>query len=216
MEIYLTGGCCHTFVDKSYEFDVGIHYIGEVKKGEINRTLLDQLTDGQLEWAELTNPYDITTIASGSGGYKEGSDYKEYPIYHDSKRYASELKKKFPGAADQQAIDKFVSLIDEYMDGFDDIVGLLKLIPLPLSKILIKLGLVKVMNKHLANQRKTCEVMEELTDNKDLQTIFTYCWGDLGTPPTDSSFLTQALLMTHFWKCGGELLLPPFHKSRNA
>ena len=42
------GGCCHTFIDKGYEFDVGIHYIGEVSKGELNRTLVDQITDGQL------------------------------------------------------------------------------------------------------------------------------------------------------------------------
>ena len=42
------GGCCHTFIDKGYEFDVGIHYIGEISKGEINRTLVDQITDGQL------------------------------------------------------------------------------------------------------------------------------------------------------------------------
>ena len=24
------GGCCHTFIDRGYEFDVGIHYIGEI------------------------------------------------------------------------------------------------------------------------------------------------------------------------------------------
>ena len=24
------GGCCHTFSDKGYEFDVGIHYIGDL------------------------------------------------------------------------------------------------------------------------------------------------------------------------------------------
>ena len=22
------GGCCHTFLDKGYEFDVGVHYVG--------------------------------------------------------------------------------------------------------------------------------------------------------------------------------------------
>ena len=26
------GGCCHTFIDHGYEFDVGIHYIGQVFK----------------------------------------------------------------------------------------------------------------------------------------------------------------------------------------
>ena len=24
------GGCCHTYIDKGYEFDVGIHYIGDM------------------------------------------------------------------------------------------------------------------------------------------------------------------------------------------
>ena len=26
------GGCCHTFIDKGYEFDVGVHYIGGMHK----------------------------------------------------------------------------------------------------------------------------------------------------------------------------------------
>jgi len=196
------GGCCHTFIDKSYEFDVGIHYIGKVKHGELNRTLLDQLTDGQLEWAELTNPYDITIIGSDSMGSKELGNYTEYPIYHDSKRFAVELKKKFPGIQEQQAIDSYVSLVEEYVAKFQEVLGLLKLLPLPLTKLFVKSGLINKMNKHLANQRKTSDVIKDLTDNKDLQTIFTYCWADLGTPPTDSSFLTQAALMAHFWTCG--------------
>ena len=24
------GGCCHSYIDKGYEFDVGIHYIGDM------------------------------------------------------------------------------------------------------------------------------------------------------------------------------------------
>ena len=37
------GGCCHTFLDKGYEFDVGIHYVGEMGQGHIFRTILDQV-----------------------------------------------------------------------------------------------------------------------------------------------------------------------------
>merc|ERR1712003_614189 len=47
------GGCCHTFIDKGYEFDVGIHYIGDVGYPTMFRVLLDQVTDGQLQWAPL-------------------------------------------------------------------------------------------------------------------------------------------------------------------
>ena len=42
-----------------YEFDVGIHYVGEMADGRINRTLVDQISDGQVEWKELDPIYDI-------------------------------------------------------------------------------------------------------------------------------------------------------------
>lgn len=48
----------------------------------------------------------------------------------------------------------------------------------------------------------TKDLVESLTDNKDLQTIFCYCWGDYGTPPAKSHFLMQALLNKHFSKGG--------------
>ena len=45
-----------------YEFDVGIHYIGEVNPGNLNRTFIDQITEGQLEWEPLNDIYDIVQI----------------------------------------------------------------------------------------------------------------------------------------------------------
>ena len=38
---------------QGYEFDVGIHYVGKVGYQTINKTLLDQISDGQLEWQEM-------------------------------------------------------------------------------------------------------------------------------------------------------------------
>ena len=58
------GGGLHTFVEKGYEFDVGVHYVGEMGRG-IFRTLFDQLTDGQLEWAPLDDAYDVMSIGRG-------------------------------------------------------------------------------------------------------------------------------------------------------
>ena len=56
------GGCCHTFIDKGYEFDVGIHYIGKMSNGQFNRTFLDQISEGQIEWAPLDDAYDVVSI----------------------------------------------------------------------------------------------------------------------------------------------------------
>ena len=70
---YFSGGCCHTYIDKGYEFDVGIHYIGDVGYPTMFRVLLDQVTDGQLQWAPLEETFDYTSI-----GY--GEENRKYPI----------------------------------------------------------------------------------------------------------------------------------------
>ncbi|XP_049986190.1 all-trans-retinol 13,14-reductase [Alexandromys fortis] len=45
------GGCCHTFGKNGLEFDTGIHYVGRMREGNIGRFILDQITEGQLDWA---------------------------------------------------------------------------------------------------------------------------------------------------------------------
>ena len=47
------GGACHIFKEEGYEFDVGIHYIGGFTRQTLDRTLLDQISDGQIQWAQL-------------------------------------------------------------------------------------------------------------------------------------------------------------------
>lgn len=47
------GGACHIFKAEGYEFDVGIHYVGNLTRQTLTRTLLDQISDGQIQWAQL-------------------------------------------------------------------------------------------------------------------------------------------------------------------
>ena len=47
------GGACHTFNDNGYEFNVGIHYVGEMGRPSYGKTLLDFVSDGQIQWAPL-------------------------------------------------------------------------------------------------------------------------------------------------------------------
>ena len=37
---------------------MGIHYIGEVGVGRLNRTLVEQISDGQIEWNQMEQAYD--------------------------------------------------------------------------------------------------------------------------------------------------------------
>ena len=56
---HVIGGYTHMFKRKGYEWDVGIHYIGEVHRdSSTGRRIFDLITDGNLKWAGMGNPYD--------------------------------------------------------------------------------------------------------------------------------------------------------------
>ena len=53
------GGWTHTFRRNNYEWDVGIHYIGEVHKPwSPIRKLFDRISDGELKWHKMDDNYD--------------------------------------------------------------------------------------------------------------------------------------------------------------
>jgi len=189
------GGCCHSFIDKGYEFDVGIHYIGEMNHASVNRTLCEQITQGQLEWEPLDPDYDVVSIGFG----EENRRYMVKSYLDDWRDY---LKTEFP-AEEHSAIDKYFSLV-KACGKSSYLHGALKLLPLWVVKIVLKLGIIRLFNlMSEAYTTRTSEVVNSLTKNKDLRTIFTYCWGDYGTLPSKSSFSMQATLNRHFSKGGG-------------
>ena len=56
---YTAGGFTHAYARNGYEWDVGIHYIGEVgKRNSLTRRLFDFISDGQLQWAPMDKAYD--------------------------------------------------------------------------------------------------------------------------------------------------------------
>jgi all-trans-retinol 13,14-reductase len=55
---YTAGGYTHSFNRGDYEWDVGVHYIGDVGTQTRTRRLFDFLSDGKLEWAPMDAEYD--------------------------------------------------------------------------------------------------------------------------------------------------------------
>ncbi|MDX5583700.1 MAG: NAD(P)-binding protein, partial [Aureibaculum sp.] len=60
---YTAGGFTHVFKRKGYEWDVGIHYIGDVQRpnSPIKR-LFDYITNSKLKWADMGEVYDRIII----------------------------------------------------------------------------------------------------------------------------------------------------------
>jgi len=186
------GGCCHTFIDKGYEFDVGIHYIGEMGKQSLNKTLQDQISEGQIQWAPLDPEYDVVEI-----GYLDAEKRTSYPITTGFDNWKELLRKQFP--EEGAAIDKYF----EHLKGpakSSMIYGMLKLLPKWLVNVVLSTGLLGIFtNLYKPEYQEMCsDLVDKLTTNKDLRTVFTYCWGDYGTTPSKTAFVMQALLSKHF------------------
>ncbi|WP_158718679.1 NAD(P)/FAD-dependent oxidoreductase [Streptomyces griseus] len=60
---YTAGGYTHAYRRRGWEWDVGIHYVGQLGRGEPVRALSDYLTGGALRWAPLGDPYDEYRLA---------------------------------------------------------------------------------------------------------------------------------------------------------
>lgn len=43
-------------------FDLGIHYIGEMETRTLGRTLFEQISDGQVQWAPLDKNFDTVSF----------------------------------------------------------------------------------------------------------------------------------------------------------
>ena len=56
---YTAGGYTHSYEREGYEWDVGVHYIGEVHKPwSVIRRVFDVISDGNLDWAPMDAHYD--------------------------------------------------------------------------------------------------------------------------------------------------------------
>ncbi|XP_037663717.1 all-trans-retinol 13,14-reductase [Choloepus didactylus] len=185
------GGCCHTFGQDGLEFDTGIHYIGRMQEGSFGRFILDQLTDGQLDWVALSSPFDIMVLDGPNGR-------KEFPMYSGEKAYVQGLKEKFPQEA--AAIDKYMKLVKVVSSGaFFAIV--LKLLPLPVIKLLSKFGLLTRFSPFLrASTQSLSEVLRQLPASLELQAVLSYIFPTYGVTPSHTTFSMHALLVHHYLK----------------
>lgn len=186
------GGCLHVYEDKGYLFDVGIHYLGQFREGFMGTILIDQITDGQIGWKELDEPFDQVVIGLGEDRVKFDVRSGKGNVFRE------DLIKRFPNEA--KAIEKYFSMQNDSKNAYP-ISLLTKFMPKKLIQILSKLQILNRIFKHFNYSEVSLQkVVEGLTDDKDLQAILYYNYGDYGTCPSEASFTMHALLQQHFMK----------------
>lgn len=186
---YIIGGYTHVFQRKTYEWDVGLHYVGEVHiEGTSLNKAFRYLSKGKLQWAPLDNTYDRIVFQD-----------KEYEFVRGRANLRAKLKEYFPENKDQKSIDEYFKLLDEVKHvGVGYYVE--KVIPLFFAKLfgpLLRKRVLKYSNKF------TLDVLNTITDNQELIGVLTAQYGDYGLPPSKSSFYMHALLANHYMEGAG-------------
>ncbi|XP_071306807.1 all-trans-retinol 13,14-reductase-like isoform X1 [Agelaius tricolor] len=177
------GGCCHTFQQHGVEFDVGIHYVGQLHEGSLLRVALDQVTDGQLCWHRLPDPYDEVTLGA-----------RRYLLRSGKVAFVTALEEQFPD--EKEAIREFMKL-SKVASRHAALLALLKLSPRWLVTVLLRSGLLPRLSPVFRMAATShSQAAARLTSNPDLRALFGYLF--YGTAPRDSSFMVNALMVHHY------------------
>ncbi len=182
---YTAGGFTHSYSREGYEWDVGVHYIGDVGYPTMTRKLFDFVTDGKLKWAAMDKVYDRIFLGDESFDFVTGK-----------KQFIDELKQCFP--KEHSAIDQYMKLLSQAGAGMR-VFTLTKLFSPFFQKLLvpfINFFQPKCLNK------TTYEVLSSLTSDQKLIAVLTGQWGDCGVPPKKSSFLIHSLIAKHYLNGG--------------
>ena len=182
---YTAGGFTHAYSREGYEWDVGVHYIGDVGYPTMSRKLFDFVSDGKLKWAAMDKVYDRIFLGD-----------EHYDLVAGKKAYREEMIKRFPN--EKIAIDQYLKLLKKSSNGMRwfTLSKMLKPWQQKLFSPLIKLFLPSSFN------RCTYDVLRELTADEKLIAVLTGQWGDSGVPPKKSSFIIHCLIAKHYLNGG--------------
>lgn len=183
---YTAGGFTHIFKRKGYEWDVGIHYIGEVQRpNSAIRKMFDYITDGNLHWADMGRVYDRIIIGK-----------KEYEFIKGVEQFKDQLFTYFP--EEKAAITQYVDLVFAVVKSMGSFYSAKALPP-----IFSRFFGGKMRKKYLHYATKTThEVLQSITQNETLIKVLTGQYGDYGLPPKKSSFAMHAAVVRHYLNGG--------------
>jgi len=181
---YTAGGYTHAFRRPGYQWDVGVHYIGQVHDPSSPlRALFDHLSDGQLQWQPMPDVYDRVIMGGNTFEFPSGRE-----------RLREQLKRYFPKEA--SATDRYIDAVISTQNALG-LYAAEKAIPRPLAWLAG--GLMR--SRFLRGARRTTlEVLRGFTANPDWLGLVTAQWGNYGLPPALSSFGIQAVVAGHYFE----------------
>ena len=173
---FKAGGFTHSFRRQDFEWDVGLHYVGEMQPGSLSRRIMDLVTAGKVQWHAIGSPYERFVFPGFT-----------YEVPNSFKAYQEQLCREFPD--EQSNIAAFIKHIRAAQSwGIRWFAA--KSMPTMIGRCLTAFG------RSLA-LKTTADVLKAIKDPK-LKAILAGQWPDMGTPPESSAFVFQAMVAGHY------------------
>ncbi|MCA9716632.1 MAG: NAD(P)/FAD-dependent oxidoreductase, partial [Myxococcales bacterium] len=179
---YVPGGFTHVFKRGRYEWDVGVHAVGEVTRHSLTGRLLAALTDDKLRWASLGPVYDEFYFPDGI----------ELGFPDSPQAFREALVAAFPGEA--RGVDTYLRRVREVAGAMRSYY-LTRIAPKRLGTLADALLARKARGYF---QERTADAIAAMTDDPRLRTVLCSQWAYYGSTPSRSSFAMQALVTKHF------------------
>jgi all-trans-retinol 13,14-reductase len=179
---YTAGGLSHVFNRPGFEWDIGMHYVGQVHIPDSPAAAwFTYLTEGRLTWHSLPDVYDRVDVGGLHFDYVSGEQ-----------RLRDELTRLFP--AERRAIDGYFTAIHNCV-GRLPLFFAEKLLP-PVAAAVTGAALRAPFLRYA--RRTTGEVLDGIGMSRELKAVLTAQWGDYGLPPALSSFGIHAIVAHHY------------------
>ena len=183
---YTAGGCTQVFHRPGFEWDVGVHYVGQVHDPRsAAHAMFEYLAEGRLEWQAMPDVYDRVIV-----------DGLRFDYVRGEARLRDALIRAFP--AETRAID----------DYFQAIRRCLSTMPLYFVEKTLSRGVDRIIGTPLRApflhyaRRTTSAMLHSLGATPALAAILTAQWPNYGLPPDQSSFGRHAIVASHYFDGG--------------
>ncbi|MBD3320099.1 MAG: FAD-dependent oxidoreductase [Chitinivibrionales bacterium] len=174
------GGLTHGFRRGRFRWNVGLHYIGRMHKGELARAVFDFITDGKLEWRKIRSPFERFIYPDFT-----------FQVSENRKTFTRDLCRRFPD--ETAAIKKYVRDVKAGAR-YIQLYYLTRFLPIPLSFLISFWS--RLLKKNAL--QTTGYYLKKNIRNPRLAALLATQWGVYGAPPSESAFAIHGSIVNHY------------------
>ncbi len=174
----IPGGFSQSFRRGNWAWDVGLHVLGELGRGNLAGRVFDALTAERLQWNRIAGPYDVVELPDG----------EEIDIPASLVQQREGYVRAFP--KERAGLERYFEQLRFAAAGMRDYFVARSLTPWNRTR-------PGSAARDLA-LRPTAAVIAEASTDPRLRALLGVHWGYYGTPPADSPFGVHAMLAVHY------------------